>query len=132
MLKAIKQNKGNEFDAIYRDIYGGSIWRSRWSLWYFTCVMKAGDIVIIPRDGDFSVCKLLDQVRESPLRDGGYRSSAGSRNAEIVEGGTSGRLGGTEKIFEDRVRFCIIGGRISPTAFCISEVLNEVVKGTSD
>lgn len=63
---------------------------------------------------------------------GGYRSSAGSRNAEIVEGGTSGRLGGTEKILEDRVRFCIIGGRISPTAFCISEVLNEVVKGTSD
>lgn len=68
MLEAIKQENGELFDSVYRAVYDGAIWRSRWSLWYFTCVMKAGDIVVIPRDGGFSVCKLLDQVRESPLR----------------------------------------------------------------
>ncbi len=68
MLNAIKQNNGQEFDDRYRDIYNGEIWRSRWSLWYFTCEMKSGDIVVVPRDGGFSVCKLLDKVLESPLR----------------------------------------------------------------
>ena len=68
MLEAIKQDNGESFDSVYRAIYGGAIWRSRWSLWYFTCVMKAGDIVVIPRDGGFSVCKLLDNVSVSPLR----------------------------------------------------------------
>lgn len=69
MVNTIKRNAGKEFDDIYKEIYGGAIWRSRWSLWYFTCEMKTGDIVVVPRDGGFSVCRLIGEVSLSPLRD---------------------------------------------------------------
>ena len=69
MRDAIAKNAGKEFDEIYHNIYGGSIWRSRWSLWYFTCEMKADDIVVVPRDGGFSVCKLIGEVKVSDLRE---------------------------------------------------------------
>ena len=53
MLDAIRKNDGDQFDTVYREIYKGEIWRSRYSLWYFTCVMKENDIVVVPRDGGF-------------------------------------------------------------------------------
>ena len=58
MVAAVEKRDGKAFDAIYESVYGGNIWRARWSLWYFTCEMEAGDIVVVPRDGGFSVCKL--------------------------------------------------------------------------
>ena len=48
---------------------------------------------------------------------GDHRSLAGTRPAEIVEGGTPSRLGGTEKVTTNRVRFCTIGGRRNPAAY---------------
>lgn len=69
MLDAIRKNDGDQFDTVYREIYKGEIWRSRYSLWYFTCVMKENDIVVIPRDGGFSVCKLIGNVSISNLKD---------------------------------------------------------------
>ena len=68
MRDAVERHDDKDFDNIYKNIYGGEIWRSRWSLWYFTFVMKAGDIIVVPRDGGFSICKLLDKVYVSPLR----------------------------------------------------------------
>lgn len=58
MVAAIEKRDGKAFDRLYESVYGGDIWRARWSLWYFTCEMEAGDIVVVPRDGGFSVCKL--------------------------------------------------------------------------
>ena len=42
---------------------------------------------------------------------GDHRSTAGPRHAEDVQSRTSGELGGTEKVFKDRVILRIIGGR---------------------
>ena len=58
MVAAIEKRDGKTFDEIYESVYEGDVWRARWSLWYFTCEMEAGDIVVVPRDGDFSICKL--------------------------------------------------------------------------
>ena len=43
MLDAIRKNDGAQFDAVYRDIYNGEIWRSRYGLWYFTCVQERSE-----------------------------------------------------------------------------------------
>lgn len=58
MVRAVENKDGNAFDSIYKSVYGGDIWRARWSLWYFTCEMKADDVVIVPRNGGFSICRL--------------------------------------------------------------------------
>lgn len=58
MIAAVAKRDGKAFDTIYESVYGGDIWRARWSLWYFTCEMESGDIVVVPREGGFSVCKL--------------------------------------------------------------------------
>ncbi len=58
MVVAVEKRDGMAFDKIYGTVYNGQIWRSRWSLWYFTCEMAADDIVVVPRDGGFSICKL--------------------------------------------------------------------------
>lgn len=68
MLDAIRRKDGNRFDTVYQKIYNGEIWRSRYSLWYFTCVMETNDIVIVPRDGGFSVCKLIGNFSVSNLK----------------------------------------------------------------
>ena len=58
MVAAVEKHDGDAFDKIYETVYGGDIRRARWSLWYFTCEMESGDIVVVPREGGFSVCKL--------------------------------------------------------------------------
>ena len=58
MISAIERRDGRSFDEIYESVYGGEIWRARWSLWYFTCEMEDGDIIVVPRSGGFSICKL--------------------------------------------------------------------------
>lgn len=68
MLEAIQKKAGDKFDEIYKTIYGGEIWRSRWSLWYFTCEMKADDFVVIPRAYGFTVCRLKGTVKPSLLK----------------------------------------------------------------
>lgn len=64
MVHVVEKKDGIAFDNLYRAIYGGEIWRARWSLWYFTCEMEEGDIVVIPRYDGFTVGKLLG----SPIR----------------------------------------------------------------
>lgn len=68
MLDAILRKDGRKFDEVYAKVYSGKISRSRWSLWYFTCIMKADDIVVVPWFGGFTVCKLNGTVRTSPLK----------------------------------------------------------------
>lgn len=58
MVFAVEKHDGKAFDKVYEDVYCGDIWRARWSLWYFTCEMESGDVVVVPRDGGFSICKL--------------------------------------------------------------------------
>ena len=38
----------------------GELARTRYQLWNFICEMKAGDWVIVPTYGEFSICELLD------------------------------------------------------------------------
>lgn len=61
MAAVVEKRDGKAFDKLYWKIYGGNIWRARWALWYFTCEMEAGDIVVIPRDGGFTVCRLQEK-----------------------------------------------------------------------
>ena len=68
MVAAIEKRDGKAFDEIYESVYEGVIWRARWSLWYFTCEMGAGDIVVVPRDGGFSICKLKGNLIISERR----------------------------------------------------------------
>lgn len=71
MRLAVEKKDGSAFDKFYREIYHGEIWRSRWSLWYFSCEMTAGDIVVVPWDNGFTVCKLKGEpivsVRKDPV-----------------------------------------------------------------
>ena len=62
MVKCIHEKNGDDFDRFYKEIYGGDIWKQRWSLWYFACEMEAGDIVVVPRDGGFTLCKLVGNL----------------------------------------------------------------------
>ena len=68
MVKAVKAKDGQLFDDYYEQIYKGDIWPQRWHLWYFTCDMKADDIVVVPRHGGFTICKLKGEpiVSERP------------------------------------------------------------------
>lgn len=61
MVKAVIEKDGVAFDAAYRKVYNGDYWRGRWSLWYFGCEFNAGDIVVVPRDGGFVICRLKGQ-----------------------------------------------------------------------
>lgn len=58
MAAIVKARNGKKFDPAYEKVYGGEIWRARWSLWYFACEMEAGDIVVVPRSGAFEVVRL--------------------------------------------------------------------------
>lgn len=69
MLETIQNKDQNKcFDRLYEDIYNGEIWRSRYSLWNFTCEMTKGDIVVVPRPGGFSICQLTEGPIVSPRR----------------------------------------------------------------
>lgn len=68
MVSAIQQKKGNLFDQLYEEAYGGEIWRSRWNLWRFACEMTKEDIVVVPRSGGFSICQLKNGPLVSPRR----------------------------------------------------------------
>lgn len=68
MVTAIRSKDGQKFDDLYNKVYDGEIWRSRWSLWYFCCEMVEGDIVVVPRVGGFTICKLKGQVIVSERR----------------------------------------------------------------
>lgn len=68
MTDVILKKDGRAFDKLYKSIYGGEIWRARWSLWYFTCDMIAGDIVVVPRYDGFTVCKLRGNLLRSERR----------------------------------------------------------------
>ena len=63
MVSVIQRKDEPSFDPLYRKIYGGEIWRSRYNLWHFTYNMTAGDIVVVPRAGGFSIC----QLKNGPL-----------------------------------------------------------------
>ena len=69
MVNAIDQMDENRFHKLYREIYKSDIIRQRWYLWRFACEMKAGDIVVVPLYGAFTVCKLKGKVNISPLKD---------------------------------------------------------------
>ena len=58
MAEIVKARNGKKFDQAYEKVYGGEIWRARWSLWYFACEMEAGDIVVVPRAGAFEIVRL--------------------------------------------------------------------------
>ena len=62
MVDCIRKKDGIRFDEVYRKIYDGDLWRARYGLWRFTCEMAAGDIVVVPRDGGFSICRLIGEV----------------------------------------------------------------------
>lgn len=62
------KDQDRNFDRIYKEIYQGEVWRSRYNLWYFTCEMCAGDIVVVPRSGGFSICRLKNGPLVSPRR----------------------------------------------------------------
>lgn len=68
MVAAVAKRDGKAFNELYRSIYGGNIWRARWALWYFTCEFTAGDIVVVPRDGGFTVCRLQGKPIQSGRR----------------------------------------------------------------
>ena len=68
MVKAITEKDGAFFDEAYRNVYGGEYWRGRYSLWYFGCEFVEGDVVVVPRDGGFSICQLKGQVLVSDKR----------------------------------------------------------------
>ena len=68
MVEVIQHKRDDEFDAVYETVYGGDVWRGRWSLWYFTREMEAGDIVIVPRVGGFNICKLKGEPQLSDRR----------------------------------------------------------------
>lgn len=58
MVEVIQKKDDANFDAVYETVYGGGVWRGRWSLWYFTREMADGDVVVVPTSGGFEVCKL--------------------------------------------------------------------------
>ncbi len=60
---------GKDFDDLYWEVYGGDIWRLRWSLWYFIHDMSAEDIVVVPYSGGFCICKLKGEALRSERRD---------------------------------------------------------------
>lgn len=68
MVSAIQQKDGDLFDQLYKEIYRGEIWRSRYNLWRFTREMAAGDIVVVPRSGGFSICLLKNGPMVSSRR----------------------------------------------------------------
>lgn len=68
MVKAIIEKDGNAFDEAYRGVYDGEYWRGRYPLWYFGCEFAEGDIVIVPQDGGFSICRLKGEVLVSDRR----------------------------------------------------------------
>ncbi len=60
---------GKDFDDLYWEVYGGDIWRLRWSLWYFIHDMSAEDLVVVPYSGGFCICKLKGEALRSERRD---------------------------------------------------------------
>lgn len=68
MVDSINSRSGQAFDENYKRVYGGDIWRARYSLWYFTCEMAAGDIIVVPRSGGFTICRLKDACVPSQRR----------------------------------------------------------------
>lgn len=62
VVNAIREKNGKAFDESYEAVYNGEYWIGRWVLWYFGCEFDEGDIVIVPRDGGFSICRLKGQV----------------------------------------------------------------------
>lgn len=68
MVDSILRRDGQAFDENYERVYGGDIWKARYSLWYFTCEMAAGDIIVVPRSGGFTICRLKDACMLSQRR----------------------------------------------------------------
>jgi len=89
MVAAIQTSDGNAFDACYREVYSGNIWRSRWSLWYFCCEMCEGDVVVVPRPGGFSICRLKGALMTADRREG--RDLGFEREVEMLADACSPR-----------------------------------------
>ena len=69
LVDAVQKKNSSDFDSAYKTVYDGEVWRGRWSLWYFTCEMSAGDIVVVPRNGGFNICELKGSPIVSDRKD---------------------------------------------------------------
>lgn len=50
-----------EFESQLKETYR-HLWRNRYSLWRYLHEMKAGDIVVVPTPGEFSIYRIVDDV----------------------------------------------------------------------
>ena len=67
LVEAIQNGNWDEFCKRYKDIYGNDLWRARHFLWHFAHNMCEGDVVVVPLDGAFSICRLVAGPRISPM-----------------------------------------------------------------